>query len=69
MFITSGMSKNDGIAGVKHFALILYVCYQVRDGAMSDLQTQLREVLRENELLRREVRTLAYTHTYSYLKV
>uniref|UniRef100_A0A8D3E4F8 ELKS/Rab6-interacting/CAST family member 1-like n=1 Tax=Scophthalmus maximus TaxID=52904 RepID=A0A8D3E4F8_SCOMX len=30
---------------------------QVRDGAMSDLQTQLREVLRENELLRREVRT------------
>uniref|UniRef100_A0A8C9ZG28 ELKS/RAB6-interacting/CAST family member 1 n=1 Tax=Sander lucioperca TaxID=283035 RepID=A0A8C9ZG28_SANLU len=27
---------------------------QVRDGAMSDLQTQLREVLRENELLRRE---------------
>ncbi|XP_035852258.1 ELKS/Rab6-interacting/CAST family member 1-like isoform X10 [Sander lucioperca] len=28
---------------------------QVRDGAMSDLQTQLREVLRENELLRREL--------------
>uniref|UniRef100_A0A4W6EI50 ELKS/RAB6-interacting/CAST family member 1 n=1 Tax=Lates calcarifer TaxID=8187 RepID=A0A4W6EI50_LATCA len=33
---------------------------QVRDGAMSDLQTQLREVLRENELLRREVRTFAH---------
>uniref|UniRef100_A0A3Q1JYF7 ELKS/RAB6-interacting/CAST family member 1 n=1 Tax=Anabas testudineus TaxID=64144 RepID=A0A3Q1JYF7_ANATE len=31
------------------------VFYQVRDGAMSDLQTQLREVLRENELLRREL--------------
>lgn len=30
-------------------------CSQVRDGAMSDLQTQLREVLRENELLRRDV--------------
>ncbi|XP_058480508.1 ELKS/Rab6-interacting/CAST family member 1-like isoform X2 [Solea solea] len=28
---------------------------QVRDGAMSDLQMQLREVLRENELLRREL--------------
>ncbi|CAK6970714.1 ELKS/Rab6-interacting/CAST family member 1-like isoform X2 [Scomber scombrus] len=28
---------------------------QVRDGAMSDLQSQLREVLRENELLRREL--------------
>uniref|UniRef100_A0A667WW29 ELKS/RAB6-interacting/CAST family member 1 n=1 Tax=Myripristis murdjan TaxID=586833 RepID=A0A667WW29_9TELE len=28
---------------------------QVRDCAMSDLQTQLREVLRENELLRREL--------------
>ncbi|XP_070848606.1 ELKS/Rab6-interacting/CAST family member 1-like isoform X3 [Chaetodon trifascialis] len=28
---------------------------QVRDGAMSDLQTQLREVLRENELLRRDL--------------
>ncbi|XP_056878883.1 ELKS/Rab6-interacting/CAST family member 1-like isoform X3 [Takifugu flavidus] len=28
---------------------------QARDGAMSDLQTQLREVLRENELLRREL--------------
>uniref|UniRef100_A0A1A7W7T5 ELKS/RAB6-interacting/CAST family member 1 n=1 Tax=Iconisemion striatum TaxID=60296 RepID=A0A1A7W7T5_9TELE len=28
---------------------------QVRDGAMSDLQTQLREVLRENELMRREL--------------
>ncbi|XP_032445073.1 ELKS/Rab6-interacting/CAST family member 1-like isoform X9 [Xiphophorus hellerii] len=28
---------------------------QVREGAMSDLQTQLREVLRENELLRREL--------------
>ncbi|KAM9704980.1 ELKS/Rab6-interacting/CAST family member 1-like isoform 2-T2 [Menidia menidia] len=28
---------------------------QVRDGAMCDLQTQLREVLRENELLRREL--------------
>ncbi|KAG7256992.1 hypothetical protein CRUP_038131, partial [Coryphaenoides rupestris] len=28
---------------------------QVRDGAMSDGQTQLREVLRENELLRREL--------------
>lgn len=28
---------------------------QVREGAMSDLQTQLREVLRENELLRRDV--------------
>lgn len=40
------------------------LCYQVRDGAMSDLQTQLREVLRENELLRREVRTLADTHTH-----
>lgn len=35
--------------------LIMYVCSQVRDGAMSDLQTQLREVLRENELLRRDV--------------
>lgn len=32
--------------------------FQVREGAMSDLQTQLREVLRENELLRREVRNL-----------
>uniref|UniRef100_UPI0037E8F6F3 ELKS/Rab6-interacting/CAST family member 1-like isoform X2 n=1 Tax=Semicossyphus pulcher TaxID=241346 RepID=UPI0037E8F6F3 len=28
---------------------------QVREGAMTDLQTQLREVLRENELLRREL--------------
>ncbi|XP_012773858.3 ELKS/Rab6-interacting/CAST family member 1 isoform X8 [Maylandia zebra] len=28
---------------------------QVREGAMSDLQTQLREVLRENELLRRDL--------------
>ncbi|XP_036004856.1 ELKS/Rab6-interacting/CAST family member 1 [Fundulus heteroclitus] len=28
---------------------------QVRDGAMTDLQMQLREVLRENELLRREL--------------
>ncbi|KAM4614764.1 ELKS/Rab6-interacting/CAST family member 1-like isoform 2-T3 [Polymixia lowei] len=28
---------------------------QVREGAMCDLQTQLREVLRENELLRREL--------------
>ncbi|XP_056280969.1 ELKS/Rab6-interacting/CAST family member 1-like isoform X1 [Pseudoliparis swirei] len=28
---------------------------QVREGAMSDMQTQLREVLRENELLRREL--------------
>ncbi|XP_072309354.1 ELKS/Rab6-interacting/CAST family member 1-like isoform X2 [Eucyclogobius newberryi] len=28
---------------------------QVRDGAMTDLQTQLREVLRENELLRRDL--------------
>lgn len=35
--------------------LCVFVCCQVRDGAMSDLQTQLREVLRENELLRREV--------------
>uniref|UniRef100_A0A7N8Y7I8 ELKS/Rab6-interacting/CAST family member 1-like n=1 Tax=Mastacembelus armatus TaxID=205130 RepID=A0A7N8Y7I8_9TELE len=32
-----------------------YFPLQVRDGAMSDLQTQLREVLRENELLRREL--------------
>lgn len=30
---------------------------------MSDLQTQLREVLRENELLRREVRTFAHMYT------
>jgi len=30
---------------------------------MSDMQTQLREVLRENELLRREVRTHTHTHT------
>lgn len=35
--------------------VFLFVCSQVRDGAMSDLQTQLREVLRENELLRRDV--------------
>ncbi|XP_061815403.1 ELKS/Rab6-interacting/CAST family member 1-like isoform X13 [Nerophis lumbriciformis] len=28
---------------------------QVREGAMTDLQTQLREVLRENELLRRDL--------------
>ncbi|XP_057709731.1 ELKS/Rab6-interacting/CAST family member 1-like isoform X3 [Corythoichthys intestinalis] len=28
---------------------------QVRDGAMTDLQSQLREVLRENELLRRDL--------------
>lgn len=35
--------------------VVLSVCSQVRDGAMSDLQTQLREVLRENELLRRDV--------------
>ena len=40
----------------------LFVRYQVREGAMSDLQTQLREVLRENELLRREVRTTAHKH-------
>lgn len=33
----------------------VFASYQVREGAMSDLQTQLREVLRENELLRREV--------------
>ncbi|XP_020508448.1 ELKS/Rab6-interacting/CAST family member 1 isoform X7 [Labrus bergylta] len=30
---------------------------QVREGAMTDLQSQLREVLRENELLRRELDT------------
>uniref|UniRef100_A0A8C9ZN69 ELKS/RAB6-interacting/CAST family member 1 n=1 Tax=Sander lucioperca TaxID=283035 RepID=A0A8C9ZN69_SANLU len=36
----------------KKHSLTLYL---VRDGAMSDLQTQLREVLRENELLRREL--------------
>lgn len=56
--------KKDYIAAVSHFKLVLYfklvcvrlcVCYQVREGAMSDLQTQLREVLRENELLRRDV--------------
>lgn len=35
--------------------VFLFLCSQVRDGAMSDLQTQLREVLRENELLRRDV--------------
>lgn len=54
-----------------HFPLLLFrfsflcVCvfYQVRDGAMSDLQTQLREVLRENELLRRDVRTFVHIHT------
>lgn len=43
------------------------VFYQVRDGAMSDLQTQLREVLRENELLRREVRTFAHIHNTNKL--
>uniref|UniRef100_A0A8C5HLE0 ELKS/Rab6-interacting/CAST family member 1-like n=1 Tax=Gouania willdenowi TaxID=441366 RepID=A0A8C5HLE0_GOUWI len=36
-------------------ATVPYSMRQVRDGAMSDLQTQLREVLRENELLRREL--------------
>lgn len=48
----------------KHGGLILFVCVcsQVREGAMSDLQTQLREVLRENELLRRDVRTLRLVH-------
>lgn len=35
--------------------VFLFIRSQVRDGAMSDLQTQLREVLRENELLRRDV--------------
>jgi len=52
--------KSYNFAGIKHFTLFLCVSHQVRDGAMSDLQTQLREVLRENELLRREVRI--HTH-------
>ena len=49
----------------------LYVCvsYQVRDGAMSDLQTQLREVLRENELLRREVSIDLIIHLFGYFDV
>lgn len=38
----------------------MFAVYQVREGAMSDLQTQLREVLRENELLRREVRNIVF---------
>ena len=48
-------------------------CVQVREGAMSDLQTQLREVLRENELLRREVNThshymcIYHRHTMSIM--
>ena len=56
--------KSYNFAGIKHFTLFLCVSHQVRDGAMSDLQTQLREVLRENELLRREVRIHTHTHTH-----
>lgn len=45
---------------VKVTVCVLVWC-QVREGAMTDLQTQLREVLRENELLRREVGRGAHT--------
>ncbi|XP_042367577.1 ELKS/Rab6-interacting/CAST family member 1-like isoform X1 [Plectropomus leopardus] len=40
---------------ISQAATVPHSMRQVRDGAMSDLQTQLREVLRENELLRREL--------------
>uniref|UniRef100_G3Q7Y2 ELKS/RAB6-interacting/CAST family member 1 n=1 Tax=Gasterosteus aculeatus aculeatus TaxID=481459 RepID=G3Q7Y2_GASAC len=40
---------------IQQVATVPHSMRQVRDGAMSDLQTQLREVLRENELLRREL--------------
>ncbi|XP_063761717.1 ELKS/Rab6-interacting/CAST family member 1-like isoform X4 [Eleginops maclovinus] len=57
-----GMMPNDAIAfggemqnHPQQAATVPHSMRQVRDGAMSDLQTQLREVLRENELLRREL--------------
>ncbi|KAK5876411.1 hypothetical protein CesoFtcFv8_025768 [Champsocephalus esox] len=57
-----GMMSNDAISfggemqnHPPQAATVPHSMRQVRDGAMSDLQSQLREVLRENELLRREL--------------
>ncbi|XP_068587441.1 ELKS/Rab6-interacting/CAST family member 1-like isoform X7 [Cebidichthys violaceus] len=57
-----GVMPSDAIAfggelqnQLQQAATVPHSMRQVRDGAMSDLQTQLREVLRENELLRREL--------------
>ncbi|KAJ4924955.1 hypothetical protein JOQ06_003903 [Pogonophryne albipinna] len=57
-----GMMPNDAISfggemqnHPPQAATVPHSMRQVRDGAMSDLQSQLREVLRENELLRREL--------------
>ncbi|XP_029317698.1 ELKS/Rab6-interacting/CAST family member 1-like isoform X5 [Cottoperca gobio] len=56
-----GMMPSDAIAfggdmqNQPQAATVPHSMRQVRDGAMSDLQTQLREVLRENELLGREL--------------
>uniref|UniRef100_A0AAX7W564 FIP-RBD domain-containing protein n=1 Tax=Astatotilapia calliptera TaxID=8154 RepID=A0AAX7W564_ASTCA len=41
---------------------------QVREGAMSDLQTQLREVLRENELLRRDAKESKLSSSMNSIK-
>uniref|UniRef100_A0A8C9ZEN6 ELKS/RAB6-interacting/CAST family member 1 n=1 Tax=Sander lucioperca TaxID=283035 RepID=A0A8C9ZEN6_SANLU len=51
---TGGGGGGGGGGGLSQAATVPHSIRQVRDGAMSDLQTQLREVLRENELLRRE---------------
>ncbi|XP_075886289.1 ELKS/Rab6-interacting/CAST family member 1-like isoform X2 [Nelusetta ayraudi] len=60
--INSGGIPSDAIAfggemqsQPSQVATVPHSMRQVREGAMSDLQTQLREVLRENELLRREL--------------
>ncbi|XP_031714979.1 ELKS/Rab6-interacting/CAST family member 1-like isoform X4 [Anarrhichthys ocellatus] len=57
-----GVMPSDAIAfggelqnQLQQAATVPHSMRQVRDGAMSDLQTQLREVLRENELLGREL--------------
>uniref|UniRef100_A0A8C6V206 ELKS/RAB6-interacting/CAST family member 1 n=1 Tax=Neogobius melanostomus TaxID=47308 RepID=A0A8C6V206_9GOBI len=41
---------------------------QVRDGAMTDLQSQLREVLRENELLRRDAKESKLSSSMNSIK-
>ncbi|KAM7378217.1 hypothetical protein PAMA_013221 [Pampus argenteus] len=58
----SALMSNDAIAfggelqsQPPQAATVPHSMRQVRDGAMTDLQSQLREVLRENELLRREL--------------
>ncbi|KAF3859160.1 hypothetical protein F7725_021559 [Dissostichus mawsoni] len=70
-----GMMPNDAISfggemqnHPPQAATVPHSMRQVRDGAMSDLQSQLREVLRENELLRREAKESKLSSSMNSIK-